>query len=227
MAIEFPVLFQEGGQVDLLSKPEVRLDGLPAELAAVVRRWQPPHLIPFKLETSRDEELAPGEELEELPAETKLFGVIVLPGSVSFLHKFFEAQLLVANGAPSGSGAVLSNVTAAIRLPAAVPRELLRLAETNPAVAPGQRVPVLGAGGAAQLGPMEQGMGASHSRASFPARTSLRWRSVRISNGRVATSCPSRGGSRRPWRSSTRDSTSRSIIPMSFAKGSRTPSTSP
>lgn len=158
VTIDFPVLFQDGGQVDLLSKPEVKLDDLSEELAAAVRRWQPPHIVPFKLEVGGSEGLVTSEEIEELPPETRLFGVIVLPGNVSFLHKFFDAQLLVANGAPAGSGAVLSNVTSTIRLPAAVPRELLRLAGTTPAVAPGQAVPVLGLTGETHLGPGEQGV---------------------------------------------------------------------
>ncbi|HPA50406.1 MAG TPA: carboxypeptidase regulatory-like domain-containing protein, partial [Thermoanaerobaculia bacterium] len=157
VTIDFPVLFQDGGRVDLLSKPEVKLDSLPEGLAAAVRRWQPPHIVPFKLEVGGPPGIFPREEMEELPPETKLFGVIVLPGNVSFLHKYFDAQLLVANGAPAGSGAVLSNVTSTIRLPAAVPRELLRLAGTTPSVAPGQAVPVLGLAGETQLGPGEQG----------------------------------------------------------------------
>ncbi|MHB8797109.1 MAG: carboxypeptidase regulatory-like domain-containing protein, partial [Thermoanaerobaculia bacterium] len=158
VTIDFPVLFQDGGQVDLLAKPDVRLDDLSEELAAEVRRWQPPHIVPFRLEVGGSQGPVTKEELEDLPPETKLYGVIVLPGNVSFLHKFFDAQLLVANGAPAGSGAVLSNVTSTIRLPAAVPRELLRLAGTTPAVAPGQAVPVLGLTGETHLGPGEQGV---------------------------------------------------------------------
>ncbi|HMM35395.1 MAG TPA: hypothetical protein PKA62_11760 [Thermoanaerobaculia bacterium] len=53
VTIDFPVLFQDGGQVDLLAKPEVKLDDLSEELAAAVRRWQPPHIVPFKLEVAR------------------------------------------------------------------------------------------------------------------------------------------------------------------------------
>ncbi len=155
--IDFPVLFQEGGRVDLLSKPDVNLDGLPKELAASVRRWQPPRIVPFRLGAGGAPGVVTTEEMEALPPETRLFGVIVLPGNVSFLHKYFDAQLLVANGAPAGSGAVLANVTSTVRLPAAVPRELLRLAGTTPSVAPGQAVPVLGAGGETHLGPGEQG----------------------------------------------------------------------
>ncbi len=157
VTIELPVLFQEGSQVELLEKPQVRLDGLPGDVAAALRRWQPPSLIPFRLEAAAPDQLAPGYEPEEVPAETKLFGVIVLPGKVSFLNQFLDASLLVVNGAPTGSAAVLANVTGAIRLPAAVPRELLRLAQTTPPVSAGQKVPVLGATGNARLGPSEQG----------------------------------------------------------------------
>ena len=157
VTIELPVLFEGNGQVDLLSKPAVLLDGLPEDVAAAVRRWQPPRLVPFRLDRDESAGLQPGEEREEAPPDAELFGVIVLPGNVSFLNKFFEAQLLVANGARPGSGAVLANVTGAIRLPAADPRELLRLGRTSPPVAPGQKVPVLNAAGGSRIGPAEQG----------------------------------------------------------------------
>lgn len=156
VTIDFPVLFQEGGQAGLLSKPQVNLDGLPADVAAAVARWQPPTLVPFQLEAEAKDGLYPSPE-EAIEPQTRLFGVIVLPGNVSYLNQFFDAQLLVANGAQTGSGAVLTNVTASVKLPPGVPREVLRLARTTPPVSPGQKVPVLGATGSASLGPGEPG----------------------------------------------------------------------
>lgn len=157
VSIELPVLFQGPGRVDLLEKPAVRLDGLSPETAALVSRWQPPRLVPFRLEKSGVAPIRSGQEEEEVPPEANLFGVIVLPGNVSFLNQFFDARLLVANGAPAGSEAVLANVNASVRLPAAVPREVLRIARTTPAVSAGQEVPVVGATGWNRLGPTEQG----------------------------------------------------------------------
>ncbi|HWW84531.1 MAG TPA: hypothetical protein VNZ26_13075, partial [Vicinamibacterales bacterium] len=45
-------------------------------------------------------------------------GVIVIPGDIAFLNQFFNITLMVGNAAPTGSGLVVSNLTAAISLPA-------------------------------------------------------------------------------------------------------------
>lgn len=44
-------------------------------------------------------------------------GVIVFPGRVGFLHQFFEAIVIVANGAPNGTPLVLANLRARAKLP--------------------------------------------------------------------------------------------------------------
>lgn len=44
-------------------------------------------------------------------------GLIVFPGRVGFLNQFFEAIVIVANGAPDGSPLVLRNLKARVRLP--------------------------------------------------------------------------------------------------------------
>jgi len=51
------------------------------------------------------------------PAPVKIPGVLVIPGNVGFLKQFFSAKLLVANGAPGGTGLVVHHVSAAINLP--------------------------------------------------------------------------------------------------------------
>ncbi|HPS80061.1 MAG TPA: hypothetical protein PLS53_18030, partial [Thermoanaerobaculaceae bacterium] len=155
VTVEMPVVFQGNGSVGMLSPPAVELTSVPENLRPVVMRWQPPRIVPFKLEIS------PGEgglsrEDEELsgPRTYPLFGAIVLPGTISFLNQFFDARLIVANGAPDDSGAVLSNITGTLRLP---PSNVLRLAQTNPPVVAGQAVPVVGENGARSLPAGQQG----------------------------------------------------------------------
>src|SRR5204863_5007667 len=104
--VEFnlPIAYSGYGTLQPLQKPEANLDNLPANLVHAVQRWQPPNIVPFKLEIAPPtEQTARTEEDEELTLP--LFGVIVIPGNVSYLNQFFEAKLIVANGAPVSSGA--------------------------------------------------------------------------------------------------------------------------
>lgn len=48
---------------------------------------------------------------------TQIPGVIVFPGRIGLLHQFFEAILIVANGAPTGTPLVVRDVSGRIRLP--------------------------------------------------------------------------------------------------------------
>ncbi|HTR03796.1 MAG TPA: hypothetical protein VMN82_11410, partial [Thermoanaerobaculia bacterium] len=157
VTITLPVLYTGNGLAQVLDKPTVNLDGLPAAVAGAVRRWQPPNIVPFQLNASGPRTPSPGAPDEVTDPEFPLYGAIVLPGSVSFLNQFFDAQLVVANGAPGGSGATLQNVTAALRLPSG---DVLRLAATVPPVAAGQKLPVLEANGLGAIGPGEQGTAA-------------------------------------------------------------------
>ena len=91
------------------------------------------------------------------PPSYPLFGAIVIPGTISFLNQFFDAKLIVANGAPADSGAVLSNITGSLRLP---PGNVLRLAQTDPPVLVGQTVPVVGSEGVRSLSAGAQGTAA-------------------------------------------------------------------
>ncbi|HKV08514.1 MAG TPA: carboxypeptidase regulatory-like domain-containing protein, partial [Thermoanaerobaculia bacterium] len=157
--IELPIVYSGYGTVQPLDKPKVKLDNLPANIVHEVERWQPPNIVPFKLEKSEEEGLCvpkcEAEEDQEL--SFPLFGAIVLPGTVSYLNQFFEAKLIVANGAPAGSGANLEQVVATLRLP---PNNVLRVAATNPAVGPGQPVPVVESTGGRFLSPGKQGSAA-------------------------------------------------------------------
>lgn len=156
--IKFPVLFHGNGQAENLGKPAVQLDGLPAAVVKLVQAWQPPMVQPIQLEPqpARSGGLSIGEEGEQ-ELSFPLYGAIVIPGTVTFLNQFFEAQLIVANGAPQGSGAQLVRLRALARLPG---NQALRLAETDPPVVPGQWVPVLAANGSQALDPGEQGSAA-------------------------------------------------------------------
>lgn len=153
VVINFPVLYTQGGEVEPLDKPEVSLDGLPKETARRVQRWQPPRIVPFVLEVKETNYLEEREE-ENQKLTFPLFGAIVMPGTVTFLNQFFEAKLIVANGAPQGSTVALKDVQGAIRLPGS---GALRLARTDPPVSPGQQVPVVQGNGSRVLSPGEQG----------------------------------------------------------------------
>jgi hypothetical protein len=156
--IEFPVLYQGDGLVQSLAKPKMNLDELPGDVAEVVARWKPPMIRPFRLEVA-PEEIDRLEISEETAQELvfPVFGALVIPGTVTFLNQYFEAQVIVANGAPLGSSAVLERVRASLALPAG---NVLRQAATTPPVAPGQKIPVTGTGVTQRFLPGEQGAAA-------------------------------------------------------------------
>ena len=92
------------------------------------------------------------------------------PGNVSFLNQFFDARLIVANGAPNGSGATLQNVTGALKLPSG---DVLRLAATPPPVAAGQKLArPRGERAGRRSARRSRGPRAGRSRASCRGRTS-------------------------------------------------------
>lgn len=157
VSIDMPVVFEGAGVVGLLSPPSVSLEGVPEDLRPVVGRWQPPQIVPFSLELTGEGGLEREDEETGGPPDYPLFGAIVIPGTISFLNQFFDAKLIVANGAPADSGAVLSNVTGTLRLPSG---NVLRLAQTDPPVMAGQAVPVVGAEGVRSLQAGKQGTAA-------------------------------------------------------------------
>ena len=154
VTIEFPVLYTGNGGVEALAKPEFHgLDDLLPDTVKRIERWQPPSITPFRLETPA-KDLLEEEDEENQTFRPPVFGAIVLPGTISFLDQFFDARLVVANGAPAGSGAMLQNVMAALHLPDG---NVLRVAQTDPAVAVGQPVPVKADGGSFVIAPASQG----------------------------------------------------------------------
>ena len=157
VTIDFPVIYTGNGQVGALANPQVTIPaGLPPELSRAISRWQPPSITPFELVVNEK------DRLEEQDQENRnlippVFGVIVLPGTVSFLNQFFDARLIVANGAPVGTDVTLQNVTGALHLP---PNNALRIAQIDPPVTPGQQVPVVTSTHDRSIGPGGQGMAA-------------------------------------------------------------------
>ncbi|MCP4657067.1 MAG: hypothetical protein GY856_16780, partial [bacterium] len=159
VSVEFPVVYGGNGILQELGKPQVRLDNLPPDVVHTVSRWQPPHIVPFRMERRTEEDrelLTRGAEAQEALA-FPLFGAIVIPGTVTYLNQFFEARLVVANGAPGDSGVTLENLHGALRLPGG---RVLRIAQSEPPVVPGQEVPIVQASGSRILEPGEQGTAA-------------------------------------------------------------------
>jgi hypothetical protein len=150
---ELPLAYFGHGDVQPLGKPSANVDGLPAGTRAIVERWKPPFIRPFRLEVP-ERTLMDRREPEEPSLHFPVFGAIVIPGTVTYLNQFFDAQVVVANGAPIGSEAVIAELSGTLRLPAG---NVLRLAGTDPPVTPGQGVPVLRADGGRALQPGQQG----------------------------------------------------------------------
>ena len=213
--IDLPIAYSGYGTVSELGKPEVVLDDLPPDVAHVVERWQPPDIIPFKLEIDQAnvDLQRQGEADENL--ELPLFGAIVLPGTVSYLNQFFEAKVVVANGAPAGSDAWLSDLTASLRLPT---NDALRTVASEPAVAPGQSVPVVTATGARRLYPGEQGAAAWTVEGLVVGTHTLQIDVQRICSDQDVSRSRSPLGWRRPSKWSTPGSISRSAIRTSCAR---------
>jgi hypothetical protein len=154
--IELPIVYNGFEPLQVLQAPRIELDQLPDDVVRMVRRWRPPNIVPFVLEQEEPEGPRLREEGDEVFVPP-LFGAIVLPGSVSYLNQFFEARLIVANGAPTGSQVSLSDLGGSIRLPSG---NVLRVVASEPSVAAGQRVPVVEATGGRILEPGEQGSAA-------------------------------------------------------------------
>jgi hypothetical protein len=139
---EMPILFEDGGIVEQLDSPTVAVNELPPDTIAIVERWIPPNIVPFALRSPTDHWEEPGAGGGG-PLGFPLFGAIVMPGTVTFLNQFFDAQLVVANGAPADSGVQLSDLEATLALPSG---HSLRLHGSVPATSPGLPVPVVDAG---------------------------------------------------------------------------------
>ncbi|MDT5262714.1 MAG: large repetitive protein, partial [Acidobacteriota bacterium] len=128
--ISIPVAFPNVGVTDprpVVGQPTISAPGVDV-----------PTVLPVMLETVGDggdggSNSAPPQFGE---APVRIPGVIVFPGRVGFLHQFFEAIVIVANGAPNGAPLVLRGLHAKAKLPdAGTPGiesdDPLRIAETQ------------------------------------------------------------------------------------------------
>lgn len=157
VTLEMPVLFDGTGIIEVAGPAEVNLDNVTdGQTVDSIHRWTPPVIVPFQLSLDPERLLsARGGGIEEI--SFPLVGAVVFPGNVTFLNQFFEARLIVANGASSGSGAVLRGLEAELSLPGG---GVLRLAETDPPQAVAGGVPVLDGSSGADIGPGNQGTAA-------------------------------------------------------------------
>ncbi|HEY6308047.1 MAG TPA: carboxypeptidase regulatory-like domain-containing protein [Candidatus Angelobacter sp.] len=113
VTISFPVVFDRNG----VPVPQPLVPPLPPMLQSVPI----PTIVPVMLNvfSSDGQQLLP-QDIKTPDGQVvglKIPGVLVIPGNVGFLKQFFSAQLLVANGAPGGSGLVVHDVTSTIVLP--------------------------------------------------------------------------------------------------------------
>ncbi|HEY0728713.1 MAG TPA: hypothetical protein VGD38_11625, partial [Pyrinomonadaceae bacterium] len=126
--INIPVAFPPVGVTDprpVIGTPSVSGPGIDV-----------PSVYPIMLQAEGPDGEPQG--LPQLPGEepVKIPGVIVFPGRVGFLHQFFEAIVIVSNGAPNGAPLVLRGLHAKALLPnAGTPGDTaddpLRIAETQ------------------------------------------------------------------------------------------------
>ncbi len=152
VTLDFPVYYEGNGTVTPLSPPSVGLEGLPEDVIARVERWTPPMVTMFRLDPPEQELLDVGEEQNE-ELSLPMLGAIVLPGTVTFLNQFFDAQLIVANGAPPGAEVDIADLSGVLRLPSG---NVLRLVASEPQVASGTPVPLALADGSRIVPPGAQ-----------------------------------------------------------------------
>jgi hypothetical protein len=152
VTLDFPVIYEGNGTVTPLSNPSVALDDLPDDVIARVAKWTPPMVTMFRLDTPEHELLESSEEENEV-LSFPVLGAIVLPGTVTFLNQFFDAQLIVANGAQPGAQVDIADLTGVLRMPSG---NVLRLVATEPQVAAGTPVPLALADGSRIVTPGTQ-----------------------------------------------------------------------
>ncbi|MGK2860043.1 MAG: Ig-like domain-containing protein [Thermoanaerobaculia bacterium] len=107
-------------------------------------RWTPPAMLTFSLDQPEAGSLPPAPPDPRDPAKPSrpsIPAALVIPGNLAVLHQFFAVSLNVANGADTGSPVELENVSATIHAPSQ-----LRVEKSEPSVASGQAVPILGPG---------------------------------------------------------------------------------
>ncbi len=127
--IEIPVAFPGVGVPD--PRPVI---GLPSTPNPGVGLPPPmPDVLPVMLEV---EGRPDGLDLDETGGPIRIPGVVVFPGRIGLLHQFFEATVIVANGAPGGTPLVVKSLRARVKLPdSGTPADAfddpLRIAETQ------------------------------------------------------------------------------------------------
>ncbi len=134
IGIELPALVWNGTEYQAVGPPRIEVEGPPHE------RFQPPSVVAVPLvdTTNVPPPFEEDGQDENGVAPRPVFGLLVFPGNIRFLHQFLSVVLMVQNGSAAGSGLVLKDVSTAVSLPASA----LRLAGTTPAVADGQPIPV-------------------------------------------------------------------------------------
>ncbi|HEY0385690.1 MAG TPA: hypothetical protein VGC64_06740, partial [Pyrinomonadaceae bacterium] len=109
--LSIPVAFPEIGVADprpVIGQPSISGPGTSVPI---------PDVLPVMLEVEQEDgSPAPMPELEG-GGPVRIPGVIVFPGRIGLLHQFFEAIVIVANGAPGGTPLVVHNLHAKVRLP--------------------------------------------------------------------------------------------------------------
>ncbi|HVF50567.1 MAG TPA: hypothetical protein VNA19_10805, partial [Pyrinomonadaceae bacterium] len=126
--ITIPVAFPTVGVTDprpIIGVPSISAPGIDV-----------PTIVPIMLGEEQEEGEGAGSPPQFGGEPVRIPGVVVFPGRVGFLHQFFEAIVIVANGAPGGAPLVLRNLQARAKLPDnGTPADLsddpLRIAETQ------------------------------------------------------------------------------------------------
>ena len=126
--ISIPVAFPSVGVTDprpLVGIPSVSSPGIDV-----------PTVVPVMLTVEGPDGQPSGHPPGFGEGTLKIPGVVVFPGRVGFLHQFFEAIVIVANGAPNGAPLVIHTLKAKAHLPdnstpADASDDPLRIAETQ------------------------------------------------------------------------------------------------
>ena len=126
--IQIPVAMPTvGGQQPVIGNP---VGGVGVSGVAV------PDIVPIMLQGETQDGQPSQIPLPEGEGGMQIPGVIVFPGRIGLLHQFFEAVVIVANGAPNGTPLVITNLRATANLPdAGTPNnpadDPLKIAETQ------------------------------------------------------------------------------------------------
>ncbi|MEW6684164.1 MAG: carboxypeptidase regulatory-like domain-containing protein [Nitrospirota bacterium] len=124
--LQIPIAVPVIGRSEIEEPPPTNL----GDLAAVVQTGPQGQPIPV---LNRDE-VIPNLQIQTFqldsiqgsvdkdPQFPPISGIVVIPGSIGYLHQFFEATLLVTNGAPASSALSIRDVQAAIVLPTGLDR---------------------------------------------------------------------------------------------------------